>query len=258
MFLASEKIDGACILTSPTQIRSVCEQHIEKKAESEDIHKSLNILEAGCGRKWTLNLGGVKYKLTGVDLDAHALDARMNKIKDLDKSILGDLCSVNIEDNTYDVIFSAYVLEHISGADVALKNFKRWIKKDGLLILMFPDRNSVYGFLTRLTPHWVHVMYLRYLSPWKNENAGQKGFGPYPTYHDPIISMRGIRQFCRENGFTIEAEYGSNTYISQSSGLKALLMQFVVAVMYVLSFGKLEPRYNNLLYVLRETEGSSD
>ncbi len=252
MVLTSEKIEETRILTNTTQIRNVAEQHIQRKAAADDFQKSLSILEAGCGREWTLDLGPVQYKLTGVDLDAHALDFRKNKIKDLDEAIVGDLCTVQLDSNTYDVIFNAYVLEHIKEADLVLKKFSQWLKAEGLLILLFPDRNSVYGFLTQITPHWIHVLYQRYLAPWNNKNAGEKGFGPYPTYHASVVSRAGIQEFCQANNFFIEAEYASNTYIEQSSGFKALLIRSIVNTVYVLSFGKLEPRYNNLIYVLKK------
>lgn len=252
MVLTHEKIDKAHILTDTTQIRNVAEQHIQQKAAVDNFQKNLSILEAGCGREWTLDLGRVQYTLTGVDLDAHALDFRKNKVKDLDEAIVGDLCTVQLDKNTYDVIFNAYVLEHIEEADLVLKKFSQWLKTEGLLILLFPDRNSVYGFLTQVTPHWLHIIYLRYLSPWKNKNAGKKGFGPYPTYHEPVVSREGIQEFCQANNFFIEAEYASNTYIAKSSVFKALLMRLIVAIVYVLSFGKLEPRYNNLIYVLKK------
>ena len=44
--------------------------------ESEVLRgRELQILEAGCGRKWPIDLSGVRYRLTGVDLDAKALEA---------------------------------------------------------------------------------------------------------------------------------------------------------------------------------------
>ena len=254
MSLNIEKLDNTQILTTTTQIRNICEKHILQKAADSHSSEPLKILEAGCGREWTLDLGDVRYELTGVDLDADALDARLNLVKDLDKATVGNLCSVELAEDTYDVIFNAYVLEHIKGAETVLLNFKRWMKKDGLLILLFPSRQSVYGFLTRLTPHWVHVIYLRYLSPWKNKNAGKPGFGPYPTYHDAVVSREGIRQFCQDNGFSLEAEYASNTYITQSSGFKALLLKSIVSAVRLLSLGTLEHRYNNLIYILKKTE----
>jgi hypothetical protein len=33
----------------------------------------IKILEGGCGRKWPVDLSGVTYHLTGIDLDEHAL-----------------------------------------------------------------------------------------------------------------------------------------------------------------------------------------
>ena len=85
---------------------------------------ALNILEAGCGQTWGLNLEGIKYHLTGVDVDRAALEIRKYKTKDLDEIIEGDLCTVKLPDNHYDVIYNSYVLEHISGAGQLWEIFK--------------------------------------------------------------------------------------------------------------------------------------
>lgn len=239
------------IITSFEQEKEIMESFIKQKAETGE-RNTLNILEAGCGREWILDLDPVPYSLTGVDLDADALAHRRESVQDLDKGIVGDLRSVELETGQYDVIFNSYVLEHIKQAESVLENFQQWLKPGGLLILQFPDRNSVYGFLTRFTPYWVHVLYLKYLSPWKNEDAGERGHGPYPTFHEPVVSRDGIQDFCKKNNLSIEAEYGSNRYIAESSGLKAALIQSVVRIVHLISFGNLESRYNNLLYVVRK------
>ena len=72
--------------------------------------------------------------------------------------MLGDLRTVCFARNSFDIIYSAYVLEHVPQTERVLLNFLDWIKPGGLIILKFPDRNSVYGFITRLTPHWVHIL----------------------------------------------------------------------------------------------------
>jgi len=71
----------------------------------------IQILEAGCGQEWGLNLEGVEYELTGLDLSEEALNIRRNQQKDLDKIIVGDLTKIELEKNYYDVIYSSYVLE---------------------------------------------------------------------------------------------------------------------------------------------------
>lgn len=240
------------IITSFKQEKQVLEQYIKQKAKADDSENELDILEAGCGRTWWLDLGNVNYKLTGVDLDTHALNFRKYHVKDLDESIEGDLCSVKLENNRYDVIFNAYVLEHIMDANRVLENFKNWLKPGGLLILQFPDRGSAYGFITRFTPHWIHVLYVRYFAPWNNKDAGKQGHGPYPTFYAPVVSRAGIEGFCKASDFSIEAEYGSNRYLTESSGIKAALMKLIVWAVYFLSLGNLDPRYSNLIYVLKK------
>lgn len=254
----SSRVPADHILNDPTHIRNVAEHYILQKAQAKNFEQSLEILEAGCGREWTLELGETDYKLTGVDLDQHALAARTDDVRDLDQAIVGDLCSVDLADDSYDVIFNAYVLEHIEDADRVLENFTQWLKPNGLLILLFPDRLSVYGFLTRITPHWLHVLYVRHISPWKKKSAGKQGFGPYPTYHAPVVSREGIANFCQQNDFSMEAEYGANTYIAQNSPAKAFLLKAIVSTVRFFSFGKLESRYNNLIYVLKKNEATSE
>src|SRR4051812_34019938 len=75
------------------------------------LNGPLEILEAGCGRAWTLDLAGVNYRLTGVDLDEHALQSRVEEVGDLDDAIVGDLTVPGtIPGARYDVVFSSFVL----------------------------------------------------------------------------------------------------------------------------------------------------
>ena len=45
------------------------------------------------------------------------LHLRRTKYNDLNEMIAGDLRSLDLEKNRYDVIYNSYVLEHIDGAD---------------------------------------------------------------------------------------------------------------------------------------------
>ena len=212
----------------------------------------LQILEAGCGQQWPLNLDGIEYVLTGVDLDQNALEIRKNVKGDLHKIVVGDLCTVNLPDNSYDVIYSSFVLEHIQEADVVLKNFAKWMKQRGLLVVRVPDPYSVRGFVTRITPHWFHIFYYRYVQG--NKKAGTPGYGPYTTFYNPVISRRGIYEFCRKYNFTVKVEYGDG-YLWYGDGLAGRAIKVILRAITVLSFGKLTDRHANLLYIL-ERDGS--
>ena len=77
----------------------------------------VKILEAGCGQRWSIRLEGINYHLTGVDADAHALELRKTVVGDLDDAIFADLRSIDLGVARFDVIYSAFVLEHIDGVE---------------------------------------------------------------------------------------------------------------------------------------------
>jgi SAM-dependent methyltransferase len=234
------------IFRSREQEFRLLETYITQKAT--DGHP-LKILEAGCGRRWPLDLGGIQYTLTGIDLDKDALDLRKSKFDDLDETIIGDLRSIDLGENQYDVIYNSFVLEHVENARRVLDNFYNWLKPGGILILRIPDRNSVYGLVTRLTPFWLHVYYRKYISRFPN--AGKPGFGPYPTFYDLVVSRAGIHEFCRDKGLLIKEEYGQGDYLG-GRGLFPVFTKMFARGLSLLSLGSLPWKHNNLTYVLEK------
>jgi SAM-dependent methyltransferase len=234
------------LVESVAQEHDMIESIIKNKAsKNEPIH----ILEAGCGRRWPFRLEGIQYVLTGVDMDKEALEARKNTLSDLHETIEGNLCSVDLGTDRFDVIYSSYVLEHIKNADKVLENFARWVKPNGIIIIRIPDPCSVYGFFARITPHWFHVLYYRFMG---DKNAGKPGYAPYPTYYHPIVSRSGIHKFCHnhDNGMVLDSEYGID--FKPGQGVKKTLIQIIKKATNVISFGALSNRHTNLLYVIRK------
>lgn len=209
----------------------------------------LLILEAGCGRRWPLKLANVQYRLIGVDLDKNALESRLNDVKDLDEAIVADLQAFDIGDRKVDVIYNSYVLEHLERADRALESFDAILKPGGLLILRLPDRNTVFGFVSRRTPFWLHVIYKKYVEGIRN--AGKPGFVPYPVYYHDVVSRDGIRKFCSSRGLLIKEEIGSCPYREKKT-LPMRLMRLTALIISALSLGKLPWHYNNIAYVIEK------
>lgn len=230
------------IVPDEPAVDRVVVEHIRSYAEGKD---RIEILEAGCGRRWPYDLTGLDYDLTGLDLDAESLRIRQEDKRDLHHVVLGDLRTVEFPTGRFDIIYSAFVLEHVPQTERVLANFLSWLKPGGLVILKFPDRDSVYGFVTRLTPFWFHVLYKRYVVG--NLNAGKPGYGPYPTVHEEIIARKAFHQFIRKRHLVVREEYGFCTL----TGLQGL----VTRIGSWLSLGRLSADYYNLLYVL-ETPAS--
>ena len=234
------------ILSSPAEDNRVMEKYIKQKA----MHRSpLHILEAGCGQFWFLDLKGVQFTLTGVDIDKDALQLRKMRYNDLNEMIVGDLRFVDLEKSRYDVIYSSYVLEHIDGVECVLEKFSKWLKPGGLLILRIPDYNSVKGFVTRITPFWFHRFYARHIVRFPG--AGEAGFGPYPTFHDSIISQEGIRKYCRQKRFIVREEYVHGCPLV-GKGITRFLLYVCIRSISLLSFGKLAWKHADLTYILEK------
>jgi SAM-dependent methyltransferase len=227
------------------QEREVIESLIRPRIQDGLV---LQILEAGCGRQWGLNLGSTGYRLTGVDLDGDALRARLEVSKDLDKAVVGDLRTVDLEPAEFDVIYNSYVLEHIPDAERVLINFCRWLKPRGLIVIRIPDPFSVYGFMARVTPHWFHVFYYRWIVGFPN--AGKPGYGPYPVYYDKVVSREGIRRFCEQNQLSLVAEYGTGGYYQRGTGISRWVLFVFRRAIGLLSLRKLSGSHDNLLYIL--------
>jgi len=219
--------------------------HIKRKACS---NHALGVLEAGCGTEWELDLRGVRYTLTGIDIDKNALDIRKNQ-KDLDIAILGDLRTATLKESEYDVIYNSNVLEHIDGAEGVLENFVKWLKPGGVLILRMPNRDSVWGFLTRTTPFWFHVFYKKYIQG--NKNAGKPGHDPFPTFFDKVVSRRGIYEFCEKHGLVIIAEY-SVRYRPKNRRPLWFIQSWLAWIVHLASLKRLSVKFANLIYVIEQ------
>ena len=232
---------------SPSLEREVelIEHYIAQQVATED---PIQILEAGCGQRWTLRLDGIRYFLTGVDSDPHALDIRKNIRQDLDQAVVGDLRTVRLDPGKFDVIYSSFVLEHIQGAEGVLESFVRWLKPGGIIIIRIPDPDSVQGFITRITPHWFHIFYYRYVLGYKN--AGRPGYAPYPTYYEPVVSRAGLRRFCEKNNVTIKVELG-DAYYRPGQGAVQRVISAIKRTVKTISLGKFSDRHTNLLYILQ-------
>lgn len=234
------------IIANYNEELALIEAHVTAQASAG---QKLQILEAGCGRKWYFKMQGVDFELTGIDLDAEALRARIEISKDLDQGIVGDLRSAQLPDAGYDVVYNAFVLEHVEGAEQVLRNFVRWLRPGGLLVIRVPDKDGVQGFLARHTPHFLHVWYYRWA--WKMKDAGKPGFAPYPTIYDEVISRSGLLAFCRRNGLQVVEEIGVGTY-RRGHGVLARITPLIARVVSVLTFGRVHDRYVDRTLIARK------
>jgi SAM-dependent methyltransferase len=216
------------------------------RAQAVGRQGTLQILEAGCGRKWNIDLEGLDYRLTGIDQDAEALRYRKEVVGDLDEGIVADLRTVELQTGSYDVAFSAFVLEHISGAEQVLDRLVEALRPGGILILRVPDGDSVYAFLARLLPFQLHVWYKGWTE--HDKDAGKTGHPPYPVVYDPIVSRQELHKYPGRRGLTLVAEVGTNPHIDHLRRL-APVVRWGQHAFARLSQGRLVGTHSNLTLV---------
>ena len=146
------------------------------------IGQEIKVLEAGCGARSPIDFGN-RAHVIGLDVDREA----MHRNEELDETIVGDLESYPLPAEAFDIVFCRYVLEHLRKPERALANMRQALRAGGWLMLIFPNRRSLKGLVTRLTPHSLHRLGYRVLFG--------RGFSPCETRFASSVSVDGIRNF---------------------------------------------------------------
>lgn len=174
------------------------------------LSKDGKILEAGCGLgQWVIYLRNLGYDIMGIDF----AEETIKTIKKHDDTIpveLGDVVGTNFEDNHFDAYISLGVVEHfVDGPLVALKEAKRILKKNGLLLISIPVFNparratayleNCYNFLKENKyvrkmfgkdeyPEKEFIEYRYTMSEFENILKKEKFFiiDKYPIMHSPF------------------------------------------------------------------------
>ncbi len=232
------------LIASRDDENNLIQQQIDLQIERK---KKIRILEAGCGRQWPYTLDRNFTHLTGIDIDPHAIKYRVESVNDLDTAVIGDLTTDPFDEKQFDIIYCAYVLEHIKNSVDVLSSFTSWLTDDGIMIILVPDPHSAHGFITRITPYWFHVFYYKYIL--KRPNAGVPGHNPYPTYYSHVISRKGIREFCIANQCRLVSEFGEG-YWEPGNGVVRLAIKNIKKIVSLLSGFRLSSTHSNLIYIV--------
>lgn len=118
------------------------------------------ILDLGCGEGTRLNLISGKGKVgIGVDISSTAIKRARKNYPNL-KFIKGDLVKLPFEDDKFDLVYSAFVLEHLEEPEKMIKSAIKITKKNGYLVLVAPN----YGAPNRASPPSEYSRVLKFLS----------------------------------------------------------------------------------------------
>ena len=157
----------------------------------------IRVLEAGGGSLSHISFP-VATKITVVDISPEQLER--NTLAET--KILGDLHTVEIDDR-FDAIVCYDVLEHLDRPGQVARKLAGWLDAGGLLLIAAPNRQSLQGMITRLTPHWFHVF--AYRTIFGSKTAGKPGYAPFRTVHHRDIGPDRLASILAEAGLKIAA-----------------------------------------------------
>jgi len=102
------------------------------------------VLDIGCGTGLFSKLLMEKgYEVTSLDSSPVALD--YSRRRGLARLVTGDALKLPFPDNSFDVAFALDILEHIEDEDAALREWKRILKPNGVLIVFVPTFSFLWG-----------------------------------------------------------------------------------------------------------------
>ena len=172
---------GSCFKFKSSVVNSAFTKTGEKyqKFLKDYIEKSKNILDLGCGEgKYVRYFNTLLSRDDILGVDPYFYDD--NYIKK------GDVYEIDIEDS-FDLIYTIEVLQHVKYIDKALANIYQHLNDEGYLIICDRNPKSVMGFLKPL---------YEYLGMWMY---------PYDSaFNEKWYSIEKWKKLLKYNGFKVE------------------------------------------------------
>lgn len=190
---------------------------------------SFSVLEAGGGSSSHLPLPA-HARITTIDISPEQLEANDYATEKL----LGDLQTFDYGTRRYNLIIAWDVLEHLADPEAALARFADILEPGGRLLVVGPQRYTLKGLITRLSPHALHVAFYRYIlgSP----NAGKAGHPPFPAHLAPAAEPARIAAFAEARGLAIDRFVGyESSHVGALAKRGALLIGLYRAAEWVLA-----------------------
>jgi len=112
------------------------------------------VLDCACGTGYGLEMYAAAgaTALTGVDVDAEAVELSKGRNGDAARIIQGDIGKLPLDDDSFDVVTCFETIEHVEDAAAAIAELHRVLKPDGILVISSPNPDVYVGH----NEHHVH------------------------------------------------------------------------------------------------------
>jgi len=143
-YQARSGIEGKCGIWIGNRVKI---NYVYKKIKKY-IKNARTACEIGFGEGYLLRmLHNSGLKVVGIDISNYLVNELGNRFNrdgfDIEL-IQGDISKIELEEDKFDLLFCLDVLEHIPDIKEAIKNIKKLLTNDGLLVGTLPFRENVH------------------------------------------------------------------------------------------------------------------
>lgn len=198
--------------------------------------KSISILDVGAGDGLFLKMCGDTFKKYGTELTKSGVSYL--KSKGLTNIYLGDFTEIHFKEK-YDIIILIHVIEHLKNPSEFLKHAKQYLDKEGILIILTPNENSIFLKLAQLPLVRKFTLekdpYIKQrriknieivIQKQKNE-IGRRRFLIHSLHHFYFFTPKTIKKVLNKNNFKLIKVYTGDIIKSKSLIKKVIANNFI-------------------------------
>lgn len=170
-----------------------------------------------------------------------------------------DLHALPLRPEAVDIAVCFNVVEHLDNPDSALAQLTQALRNGGVLVLGCPDRRSLKGLVTRLSPVGWHRAFYRYIV--RKADRGDGHYDAFATPFRPLVTHQRLLERLQDLGFNVlfsSAYDGAYEYgLTQGSWLRRCFSApyyLLGRLGQLLTMGNWQALNSDLLFVMQKQD----
>ena len=189
----------------------IVHEHLHRYAVARQYTTGKDVLDIACGEGYGSNLLSKDSKsVTGVDIAENAIAHARAKYRHKNlKFVVGSCTSIPLPSNSIDVAISFETLEHFTEHEIFIRELKRVLRPDGLLIISSPDKRNYSDVPNHQNPFHLRELYHEEFKELIRDNFKETTFAKQEYNPGSIIELECATPISHISGDYTKTDYKS-------------------------------------------------